>query len=486
MEPRGITLLGLGPGDPALLTRQAWEILHNASEIYLRTSQHPCVKAFPETLRVFSFDSYYEQEATFDGVYEKIIAKVMELGQRPEGVVYGVPGHPMIAEATSPEILRRARQQQIPVRIAPGISFLEPVFAELGIDPFPKTILLDAFELASAHVPTFPPDTPALIAQIYSQHIASEVKLTLSEVYPDEHPVVFVHDAGTSTALVENLPLYEIDRSQHIGLLSALYVPPLSAGTSFEAFQELIAHLRAPEGCPWDREQTHLTLRQNLLEEAYEVLQALDAEDPQALCEELGDLMLQIILHAQIASEYGEFRMAEVLQGIHHKIVRRHPHVFGDIKVGGVSDVLQNWESFKSAERTANGKAHQGSLDGVAPSLPALAQAEQYLSRVARQGFQWESLADVIAKVKEEIGEIERAETPSEKEVEIGDLLMAMVNLARFLGVDAESALRQANMRFKNRFSFVEGAAKASGRALADLTIQEMLSLWNRAKQAGK
>jgi tetrapyrrole methylase family protein/MazG family protein len=176
---------------------------------------------------------------------------------------------------------------------------------------------VDAFELANAHVPPFPPGVPAIIAQIHSAAMASEVKLTLAAVYPDEHPVHLVHGAGTPGQQVEELELFEIDRSPHLGLLSALYVPPLDRATSFEAFQEIIAHLRAPDGCPWDREQTHQSLRPHLLEETYEVLAALDEDDTRALQEELGDLLLQIIMHAQIASEYGEFNMGDVLRGIH-------------------------------------------------------------------------------------------------------------------------------------------------------------------------
>ena len=238
-------------------------------------------------------------------------------------------------------------------KMVSGISFLEPVFAALGLDPYPRLVLVDALELSQAHVPAFPPDMPALIAQIYSRMVAAEVKVTLNAVYPDEHPVRLVHAAGTPAELVEDLPLYEIDRSEHIGLLTVLYVPPLGEGTSFEAFQEIIAHLRAPDGCPWDKEQTHQSLRASLLEESYEALAALDSEDPHKMTEEFGDLLLQIVLNAQIASEEGEFGMADVFKGIYDKIIRRHPHVFGETQVDGVGSVLKNWEKLKAEERLA-------------------------------------------------------------------------------------------------------------------------------------
>ena len=482
MSNTGITLLGLGPGDPALLTRQAWEVLQNCSEIYVRTRHHPTLAGFPEALIVHSFDEVYEQEQNFERVYARIVERVLELGRRPQGVVYAVPGHPFVAEATPPRIYRRARREGIPVRVVEGLSFLETAFAALGEDPLPHTALVDALELTTAHVPPFPPDKPALIAQIYSAQVASDVKLTLMEIYPDEHPVRLVHAAGTPEVKVEEVALYEIDRSQSIGLLTTLYVPPLASGTSLEAFQEVIAHLRAPEGCPWDREQTHQSLRTNLLEEAYEVLTALDADDPEGLREELGDLLLQIVLHAQIASEYGEFTVADVIRGIHTKIVARHPHVFGDATVEGVKGVLQNWERLKAAEREANGKETASVLDGVPIALPALSQAEQYTSRAARVGFEWHDLEDVTGKIMEELEEIKQAQSPKERAQEMGDLLLAVVDLARYYQVEAESALREANARFRKRFAFVEEKARLSGRKVSDLSLEEMLDLWKQAK----
>jgi tetrapyrrole methylase family protein / MazG family protein len=312
--------------------------------------------------------------------------------------------------------------------------------------------------------------------------VASEVKLTLMEVYPDQHAVQLVHGAGTPQVIVESLELYEIDRSPHIGLLTALYVPPLGPATSFEAFQELVAHLRAPNGCPWDREQDHQSLRSDLLEETYETLAALDADDPLAMCEEFGDLLLQIVLHAQIASEYGEFRMADVLQGIHTKIVRRHPHVFGNVEVDGVGKVLQNWEKLKAEERQAKGKIDAGLLDSVPVALPALSLAEAYQKRAARVGFDWPDVQGVLDKVYEEVEEV-RAADESKKPAEIGDLLFAVVNLARWCHADAESVLRETSIRFKRRFSFIEQAARTRGVKVAELTLQEMDDLWEAAKK---
>ncbi|MBI3158933.1 MAG: nucleoside triphosphate pyrophosphohydrolase [Chloroflexi bacterium] len=477
-----ITLLGLGPGDPKHLTCEAWEALESAGEVWLRTAQHPAVAGLPDGLVVHSFDSYYDEEDDFAVVYERIVAEVLRLGARPQGVVYAVPGHPLVAEATGPEILRRAAKLGLSTRVVEGLSFLEPLWTALGEDPLPHICIVDALDLMMAHHPPFPPSHPALIAQLHSREVAAEVKLTLMAVYPDEHLVRLVHAAGTEGKAVEELPLHAIDQSERIGLLTSLYLPPLEANTAFEDFQELIAHLRAPEGCPWDREQDHQTLRPNLIEEAFEALAAIDADDPAALREELGDLLLQIVLHAQIAAEYGEFTMSDVLLGIHTKLVRRHPHVFGDADIQDAEKVIQKWERLKEAERHANGDEAKGLLDGIPAAMPALAVADAYQKRAARVGFEWPEIKGVWDKLEEELGELRAAETPEAREEEIGDVLFVLANLARWFKVDPETALRQTNAKFYQRFTAIEAEAQRQGRALSDMTLEEMDVVWNAAK----
>lgn len=477
-------MIGLGPGSPELLTRQAWAALQSSSEIYIKTRHHPVVGLLPAGVQVQSFDALYETHSTLEYVNSRIVDEVLRLGARLQGVVYAVPGNPFGGEATCPEIARRARQSSLPLRVLPGMSFLEPVTAALGENPLPHISLADASTLAGAHVPPFPPSAPALIVMLQSAAVAADVKQALRQVYPADHLLHLVHAPGAPDETVEELPLQDMDLSPSIGPLSCCWVPALDPAASFEAFQEVIAHLRAPDGCPWDREQTHQTLRSSLLEETYEVLQAMDTADPQAMREEFGDLLLQIVLNAQIAIESDEFNMADVIEGIHTKIVRRHPHVFGDLEMKNVDGVLQNWEKLKEKERREKGNGDASLLDGVPLAIPALNQAGQYQNRAARVGFDWKEISGVRAKVAEELAEVDAANGEDDLRSELGDLLFAVVNLARWHQVDAESALREANDRFRQRFKHIESEARKQGRSLSDLSLKEMDALWDEAKRS--
>lgn len=479
----GITIVGLGPGHIQHLTREAWDVLSTAPAIYLRTAQHPLVADLPSGIPQHSFDEVYETTTDFSQVYETIAERVLDLGARPEGVVYAVPGHPCVGEATVGLIRAQAEARGLSVRLVPGLSFVEPVLVALGLDALPSLQIADALELAARHHPAFHPDAPTLIAQLYSSTIASDVKLTLMNQYPDDHPVTLIHAAGTPDERLERLPLFEIDRSLAIAHLTVLFIPPLPHASAFESLQETVAHLRAPEGCPWDREQTHQSLRANLLEEVYEVLVALDADDSQAMCEEFGDLLFQVVLHAQIAIEQGEFSMGEVVSSLQAKLIRRHPHVFGDVKVNGTQDVWVNWEKLKASERATNTQGKTDLFASVPLNLPALAQADTYQQRAARVGFDWPDISGVRSKVHEEIAEVEAATNQTQSQDEMGDLLFAVVNWARWLKVDPESALREANQRFAKRFAHVQLGAKAQGRELSELSLEEKDVLWTKAKQ---
>jgi len=362
-------------------------------------------------------------------------------------------------------------------------NLIASTFETLQITPPSKLTLLEAQTLSSAYYPPFPPDMPVLLTGVDSRELALKVKNILLAVYPKEHQVNLVEGQMSQ---VESLGDFQ-PLILNFQPATVLYIPPLGEGTSFEAFAEIVAHLRAPDGCPWDKEQTHQTLRKHLLEEAYETLAAMDDNDSTGMREEFGDLLLQIVLNSQIGREFDEFSMTSVIKGIYDKIVHRHPHVFGDLKLDSVDGVLQNWEKLKEKERKEKGKGNdeKGLLDGVSSALPALTQALEYQERAARVGFDWPEVDGVLDKVREEIEEIKQAQNLDEVTAELGDLFFVLVNLARWRKVDAESALRGTNMKFKKRFAYVEQGAKKQGRNLSEMTLGEMDILWNEAKKLG-
>lgn len=477
--PMTITIVGLGPGGQALLTREAWEVLSGASEVFLRTGRHPVVSGLPAGLSIHTFDSLYEESDDFATVYGLITQRVLELARRPEGVVYGVPGHPLVGEATVTALLERAAAEHLRVEVVEGLSFVGPVLTALGVDALAGMQIADALEVGACLHPPLNPDVPAIIGQLYDRGLAGEVKLTLMNQYPDTHPVQLVHAAGTQQREVESLALHALDHSRRIGHLTALYVPALPMTSGFERFQETIAHLRGPAGCPWDRQQTHQSLAQGLMEETAEVLDAIDAGDVRALCEELGDLLLHVVMQTQIASESGDFTAADVIAGIEAKIRRRHPHVFGGECVSDAEQVVTTWKAIKEDERGPDAPV-RSALDGVPAALPALAQADAYSRRAAREGFDWPAGYDVVDGVREGMVELLGAGTHEERVREVGDLLFAVANWARRLGVDAETSLRLAVRRFRERFQALEQAAVARAGSIAELDSGEVSELWRR------
>ncbi|MEA3335458.1 MAG: MazG family protein [Chloroflexota bacterium] len=419
-----ITILGLGPGDPGLLTREAWQALLQADEVHLRTEQHPAVAGFPGHLVVHSFDHLYVANDDFNAVYQAIAAEVVALGRRPQGVVYAVPGDPSVGETTTQLIRWQAESADLPVRIISGMSFLEPVCRALEIDSLDRDglQLLDAMVVATSHAPPFDPSRPALLAQCYSRPLASDVKLTLLHSFDPRHVVFVVQAAGTADEKLWEMPLFQLDRRPNFDHLTSVYLPPAGPCASYGRLQEIVARLRAPDGCPWDREQTLQSLRQDLLEETYELLEALDRDDDGELLEELGDTTLMIAMLAQIASEEERFRWPEVMTHINEKLIRRHPHVFGDEKVAGTEDVLATWARIKSEERSAaNGGKASSPLESVPTALPALSLASKYQSRLARAGM------DLTLPDGEPIA------------VELWQIVVR----GREVGIDAETVLRE-------------------------------------------
>ena len=481
--PAGITIVGLGPGGRQYWTQAAWRRLNEADEVYAPTTHQPGLTDL--VAKIYDFDDLFKQNRNFDQVYAQIAAEIVRLGQREEGVVYATPGHPALDEPAVPRIRTLAEARQLPLMIIPGLSLVEAARTALGLNGCDPLQIIGAAELTRFHHPPLAPDYPALITQLCHKDLASKIKQILGNVYPDNFVVTVLTAAGSDFERLESCPLATLDDYPDFEAQTMLYLAADQTQSSFSAFQETIAHLRAPEGCPWDRQQTHQSLRPFLLEEVYEVLEVLDAVDPGALAEELGDLLLQIALHTQIATEMGTFRMGQVIGHINRKLLRRHPHVFGDVVANSVAEVTSTWELIKKAEKLEKGQTmkNASALDGIPKALPALAQALAISKKAVQAGFEWANMAGVLDKLIEEVHEVAEATQPDHLETEIGDVLFCVVNLARWKNIDPESALRATNARFTRRFQTLEKLAAAQGKVLAEMSLDDMEILWGEAKK---
>ncbi len=498
MSGNKIIIVGLGPGDPDQLTVAALRTIEQAGVIYLRTAKHPTVPHLPTSVRRESFDDVYDHCDSFQEVYATIVQQLIELAQnQAEPVVYAVPGHPLVGEASVLRLLEEAKKAGLETRIVDGLSFLEPAFSSLGIDPLAASLLiLDATELAGQAEQALPRENgfslpalrPILIGQIYNQRLAGAVKLALMEVFPDDHPVTLLRGAGIPGEEGRlDILLYELDRHpEWTDHLTCAYLPGLAvldALGTFDNAQYIVSRLRAPDGCQWDREQTHASLKRHLIEETYEVIQALD-EDPDKLPGELGDLLLQILLHAQIAAEDEDsgWNIAEVMREMSSKLIRRHPHIFAE-----PGSPRPNWEELKQAEKAALGEEYSSVLAGVPRATPALQQIQAIQRKAGALGFEWRSYDEVIAKLVEEVTELKNISNQEELVEEFGDVLAVMASAALWLKVDAEEALRLACDKFRRRFAQWEIIVRERQLPVREMTFDELQSLWMEARQrAGK
>lgn len=501
-----ITILGLGPGSIDDLTLQARHILataaHERHTVYFRTIIHPTVDSLRQELpdlSIASFDALYDESTDWSSLYQQIAERVCTLAaQQP--VIYAVPGHPLIGEYTVQLLLRMARERQLTTSIVAGLSFLEPVCTLLELDPFDAgTQIVDATQLASLSTDEIAgkiiPTIPLLVVQVYNRRLATAVKLALSECYPDEWPLKLVRAAGVtlsgneSGATVIEMPLYELDRNNFANHLSTVYIPPTDALTALrlpETLRYITMRLRRnPDGCPWDREQTHKSLIRYVIEETYEVVQAIEENDSENLAEELGDLLLQVYLHAEIARQADAFALGDVLESINAKLIRRHPHVFGSVEISGAGQVVQNWEAIKQQEKASRGEQQPESiLDGIPLASPALLVAQEYQKRAAKVGFDYDTLERVHAKLAEELRELAEATNAEHIAEEMGDVLFIVAKIARFHKLDAEEALRHANRKFRRRFQIMEEIAREQGHDLTSFSKPEWKALWQRAKES--
>lgn len=442
-----ITVVGLGPADASLLAPAARAAIDAHERRFLRTRVHPAAEAVADAE---SFDAVYDRAPTFAAVYDEIVERLLAAAEEGD-VVYAVPGSPLVLERTVDLLRAAADDGRVDLEIVPALSFLDLVWARLRVDPVEAGVrLVDGHVFATAAAGQ---TGPLLVAHCHAAHVLSDIKLALDPVTGDGPRVTVLQRLGLPDETIREVDWADLDRAVEPDHLTSLWIPRLAepVAAEFARFDELVRTLR--DECPWDRAQTHASLRRHLLEETHETLEAIDAragldddayddERDEHLAEELGDLLYQVFFHARLAAERGAFTVADVARGIHDKLVVRHPHVFGDVVVDGddvdaADTVVANWEAIKQAE-----KGRESAMDGIPAALPALLFALKVQQRAARSGV------GVVA---------EPAATDHElSEAELGDLLFGLVELARRLDLDPESALRAAAGRFVARFREAE------------------------------
>ncbi|MEA2023066.1 MAG: nucleoside triphosphate pyrophosphohydrolase [Actinomycetota bacterium] len=477
-----ISIIGLGPaGLDRLRPVDVDRMMDPAVIVIVRTLDHPASSELAGMRAVVTCDDLYEAARDFDAVYDAIVDRVITAA-RTDAVVYAVPGSAVVGERAATELVAEAARVEIPCAIVPGESFIDLACVAVGIDPIADGLqILDARSLPdplSLHL-------PSLITQIDTALVAGDVAVALGRVLPDSFTVTMLERVGDDDAGIAEMTIGDLPRAD-TGPRSTLFVPAADVG-----WLGLVATNRIlRRECPWDAKQTHHTLVSHLIEETYETVDAIsalpvdapagdvDLGDYLLLEEELGDLLLQIVFHAGLAAEAGAFDVDEVAEGIRRKIVDRHPHVFGDIVATEVREVLANWEELKNAE-----KGRESLMDDVPVALPGIARADKIQRRVAAVGFDWPDDQPVFAKVSEELEELHDVRSDRDlATAELGDLLFAVINLARHLDVDPEIALSRANDTFAARFRVVERLAREAGRRLRDLELDELDHLWDVAK----
>jgi tetrapyrrole methylase family protein/MazG family protein len=437
--------------------------------------------------RATSFDSLYDTLPTFEDVYREITEAVVAAALQHGEVLYAVPGSPLILESSVAQLRADSR---VEVQVLPALSFLDLAWDALGIDPVNAGVrLIDGHRFA---LEASGERGPLLVAQVHADWVLSDVKLSHESANGSE-PVVLLHHLGLPDQRVEHTTWQELDRVLPADHLTTLYIPQMAEPVAGELarLHQLARTLR--EQCPWDREQTHDSLIKHLIEETYEVVDAiesLDANEPatdEALIEELGDLLYQVEFHATIAEQQGRFSMADVARSIHDKLVRRHPHVFGDAVANSANDVVQTWDEVKRAEKKSVDGTASSTFTGVAKSGPSLQYATKIQKRAADVGFDWPNADGAFEKIIEESAEIRQAvalnSDPETVRMELGDLLFSVVNLSRHLGHDAEQALRGASDKFRHRFEQVEQLALSRDIDLAKAPLEQLDALWDEVKK---
>lgn len=481
-----IKIIGLGAGDIDQLPLGVYRsLIDDNKTVYVRTKDHPVISTLKqEGITFYSFDSIYEKHNQFEAVYEEIVEFLLEKAKEMD-IVYAVPGHPLVAEKTVQFLIEKDKEGIASIEIAGGQSFLDSIFQALRIDPIEGFQLLDGTALNRASIQL---RNHLIIGQVYDTFSASEVKLTLMDMLPYDYPIKIVTAAGSSLEKIKEIELHELDREVDLNNLTSIYVPPVQEEKflykEFSQLRQIIAELRGPNGCPWDKKQTHESLRKYLLEESYELIEAINEGDIDHIIEELGDVLLQVMLHSQIGEDEGYFSIDDVLEGISDKMIRRHPHVFGEEQADSVEDVMKHWQNAKKQEAKTD---RESVLEGINSALPNLMQAYELQKRAAKIGFDWPNVEGAWEKVKEEIlefqEELKEVNNNEQIESEFGDILFSLVNIARFYKVDPELAIFRTNKKFIQRFSYIEERVKESGKEWSQMNLEELDQFWNEAKK---
>lgn len=479
-----IKIIGLGPGSKEAITLGCIENLKKADKVFLRTEKHPTVEYIKELgIDYETFDIKYETKDNFEEVYSSIAKELIEESEKSDrDIVYTVPGHPLVAEKSVKLLINLCKENNIEFKIVPAVSFIDCLMERLNIDPVDGLKIIDAFDMKSQKMNK---REGTIITQVYDKFIASEVKLELMNYYKDDTMVYFVRAAGIEDLEeIKEIPLYELDRQENIDHLTSVYVPKdVNNSYDFYDLLDIMDKLRSEDGCPWDAKQTHDSLKKYLIEETYEVLEAIEKDNIDMLVEELGDVLLQVIFHSQIGKEDGYFNIKDVIKSICEKMIMRHPHVFGDVSVKNSDEVLQNWDKIKNKEQGM--KSHTEILKHVPKCLPGLMRADKVQNKAAKVGFDWDNVEDAMKKIPEEYYEIKdvyKSKNKAKILEEIGDILFSVVNVARFLDIDPESAINYSIDKFIKRFEYIEKMAKSKNKNLEDMSLNEMDSLWEESK----
>lgn len=479
-----IKIVGLGPGASDALTVGALRVLEESKNIYFRTEIHPTVDFIKsKNIKFNTYDHFYDSSKSFDEVYKNIAEDLIKVYKEFGDVVYAVPGHPLVAEKSVSNIMELCDKENIEYEILPAVSFVDAMMDRLKIDPIEGLKIIDAFDINNQILDK---RIGTIITQVYNPFIASEVKLKLLECYDDETEIIYVRAAGIEgLESIRKIPIYELDMQEDIDYLTSLYIPKdLNNKKDINDLIALIDTLRGDDGCPWDREQTHESLKDAIVEESYEVKDAIEKEDDDALIEELGDVLLHVIFHSSIGKEDGYFDFNDVVLGIYNKMIERHPHIFGEENIETSSEVEKSWDEIKKEEKGFETVTQE--LEGVAKALPALIRAHKIQNKARKVGFDWDNVEDASKKVIEELNEVLEVYNTKDKDritEEVGDLLFACVNVSRFLEVNEEEALNKTIDKFIKRFSYIESAALKNNKTLKEMTLQEMDELWNEAKK---